>query len=702
MRHLSRAASVLVLRHRPRCVGSAWVAQEAEGAQLSYRSDIDGLRAVAVLSVVAFHAFPTWLRGGFIGVDIFYVISGFLISGIIFNGLEQKNFRFVHFYARRIRRIFPALTLVLLFSSAIGWFALLPDEFKQLGRHIAASAGFANNILLWKESGYFDTSVAFKPLLHLWSLGVEEQFYLTYPLLVWLAWKRSAVPVVLLGAAIISFALNVVFVHGHPTATFYLPLTRFWQLLAGGSLAYVNLYNKQSDALNRLIAASRIDWVSNSIGVIGLLLIAAAIAAVNSELAYPGWWALLPTVGAFLLIAVGEHSFINRAILSNPWLVFVGLISYPLYLWHWVLLSFTRIVEAGDPSRELIIWVVALSFLLAWLTYKLIEKPIRLGGNSIIKPVCLGVSLAIIGYAGFEIFQTGGFPSRFQKDYLARIQDVTSDTDAPFSYAKCPNGLSFSLPTLSLCILAKEKAATAVIWGDSHAEHFFPGVAKNDGDQNWLLVGNSACPPTKYIEVQAGTEECNLRSTNILDFLVRNKQIETVVLVFFGNYIAMDNYSADHLAGSIGPAKILMKAKGMEGHSKNEIFFFGLELSVEALEKAGKRIVIVVDIPELPFFPKKCVPRPFAGEPDNCVIPKLEVGNRQRNFRALLDQIVSLHPEVKLFDPLDIFCDGDMCSAIKDGVVLYNDLHHLSHRGSEIVGMKFLQFLSKFSSLMAQ
>ncbi|MEQ1601584.1 MAG: acyltransferase [Methylophilaceae bacterium] len=203
------------------------------------------MRAIAVLSVVIYHAFPNWLRGGFIGVDIFFVISGFLISTIIISNLERNTFSFIEFYSRRIKRIFPALILVLISSFVFGWFTLLADEYKQLGKHMAGGAGFISNFLFWNESGYFDNSANTKPLLHLWSLGIEEQFYIVWPLLLWLAWKKQFnLLTIATIVAIISFTLNLNKVHSDAVTAFYSPQTRFWELLIGSVLAYLTLHGR--------------------------------------------------------------------------------------------------------------------------------------------------------------------------------------------------------------------------------------------------------------------------------------------------------------------------------------------------------------------------------------------------------------------------------------------------------------------------
>ena len=366
-------------------------------ASSQYRSDIDGLRAIAVLSVVGFHAFPLGIRGGFIGVDIFFVISGFLISTIIFDGLEAGVFSFSEFYGRRIKRIFPALALILLASYAFGWFALFPHEYAQLGKHIAAGAGFVSNFVLSNESGYFDNLAETKPLLHLWSLGIEEQFYIVWPLLLWLAWRfRIRILGLTVAVAVASFALNIFGIFIDDVPTFYSPQTRFWELLTGSLLAWHRLQGvdetserqRKVSALLGRFSGRRIaeDFRATARHLqswSGACLIAFALLFLTKSQPYPGWWALLPTIGAALIIAGGARSGFNRKILSHPVLVWFGLISYPLYLWHWPLLSFARIMVGDVPSAGIRITAVALSVPLAWVTWVLLEKPIRRRGSSV-------------------------------------------------------------------------------------------------------------------------------------------------------------------------------------------------------------------------------------------------------------------------------------------------------------------------------
>lgn len=420
-------------------------------SHIKYRPDIDGLRAIAVLSVVTFHAFPDWLRGGFIGVDVFFVISGYLISTILFENLEKGSFSFALFYAHRIRRIFPALLLVLLACYLFGWFVLLANEYKQLGKHIAAGAGLASNFVLWGEAGYFDNAAETKPLLHLWCLAVEGQFYLAWPLLLFLAWKRKlnllSTTVIV---AILSFYLNIEGMYKDAAGTFYSPLTRFWELLCGGLLAWTTLYKAASFATVGSFASvkSMLDaWqdaadypaprgadaktLANVLSCLGLLLLTCGLYGINKHLGFPGKWAVVPALGTVLVIAAGPQAWINRRVLSHRLLVWFGLISYPLYLWHWPLLSFARIVDSKAPGSTLRTSLVLVSIVLAWLTYALVEKPLRSGKAGKHSTALLVLLMIALGYLGFYTYSSDGFRFR-QTSNVAMDEQAIHDERAKY------------------------------------------------------------------------------------------------------------------------------------------------------------------------------------------------------------------------------------------------------------------------------
>ncbi len=472
-----------------------------------YRPDIDGLRAVAVLSVVAFHAFPGLMKGGFIGVDVFFVISGFLISTIIFENLEKGTFSFAEFYARRIRRIFPALVLVLLASLVFGWLVLIPDELNQLGKHVAAGAGFISNFVLWGEAGYFDNSAESKPLLHLWSLGIEEQFYIVWPLLLWLAWKKNFnLLTIIVLVAIISFYLNVKSVKPDPVATFYSPQTRFWELLAGSILAWLVLYQKEASTglrstidrwFTRLLYRETVPAdgtkLPGLLSFVGCLLLAYGFFRIHQGLSFPGKWAMVPVLGASFVILAGPNTWINRTILSNRLAVWFGLISFPLYLWHWPILSFARIIEGDVPARGLRIAGVLLSILLAWMTVTFVEKHFRFGHARVrLKVFLLCGAMVALGVTGFVVSKRDFTESHGYQDLLFKRKGFEYAIGSSLSWFKGKDDWLFLGNAFDQTVA---KLRLAIVPGDEEIERVtqsFSNVAKVASDfgiKAALIVG---------------------------------------------------------------------------------------------------------------------------------------------------------------------------------------------------------------------
>lgn len=459
----------------------------------TYRPDIDGLRAIAVLLVVIHHAFPSVLPGGFIGVDVFFVISGFLISSIIFQGLENGTFTFLEFYKRRVKRIFPALILVLAVCLVYGWLVLLPSDYKQLGKHIAAGAAFVSNFAFWNESGYFDSGSKLKPLLHLWSLGIEEQYYIFWPLIAIFAWKRKLnmlkVCIILF---VLSFALNIFTAKNSSIAAFYSPLSRFWELLMGSVLAYTALHTTNKDQSN--IRANAMAWL-------GILFLALGVYFINPERRFPGFWALFPTVSAYLIIKAGPQAWINQAILSNRILVSIGLISFPLYLWHWPLLVFAELHLGKTPPLEIRFAMIAIGILLAWLTYILIEKPIRFGKRPVATnkiPVVLSSVLFALALAGGYTYYRGGFESRFPK-FIQEILKNQPWLHEGWRMNTCILDQGHPSSEFAESCVDKNKRPLVFLWGDSHAAALYPGFKnlQNSGLFTFGVAQRTAavCPP---------------------------------------------------------------------------------------------------------------------------------------------------------------------------------------------------------------
>jgi peptidoglycan/LPS O-acetylase OafA/YrhL len=476
----------------------------------SYRPDIDGLRGFAVLSVIGYHARIRGLYGGFTGVDVFFVISGFLISTIIFSHLEQGRFSFTDFYARRVRRIFPALIVVLLGVGAFGGYVLLADEYSQLGRHIVAGTGFLSNLLLWREAGYFDTGAQFKPLLHLWSLAVEEQYYLIWPLMVFLIWKRRFRLLTILCVLLISFSLNFTGIAGDTSARFYFPHTRFWELLAGGVLAYVHLYKRASvDAfLSRLLLQSTtprsVAILQSMKAVLGLAMVTVAVVVLNEETGIHAWKALMPVVGTILLISAGSQALINRYVLSAPVIVFVGLISYPLYLWHWPLLSFLQLTALEPPSLKAKLVVVAGAFVLAWLTYQFLERPIRSRKRTPREQRMLLAGMLAACIMGAFIVIQNGLPNRFSHEFLQLATYYPQEHNSGRRINTCTINLEQDwrafVPT---CLDDSPKDGPLLfLWGDSHASDLYPGLHRLQQTYKFRIAqyNESLCPPMLHFE----------------------------------------------------------------------------------------------------------------------------------------------------------------------------------------------------------
>lgn len=631
-----------------------------------YRPDIDGLRAIAVLSVVAFHAFPTLITGGFVGVDVFFVISGFLISSIIFGSLEKNSLSFVEFYSRRVNRIFPALLIMLAATWAFGWFSLLADEYTQLGKHMAGGAAFVSNFVLWSESGYFDNSAETKLLLHLWSLGIEEQFYLVWPLLVWAAWKarlNALVLIVLIGGA--SFALNVMSVHADPVGTFYSPLTRFWELLVGSLLAYITLHKRQLFPAWRESGGPR---VRNAQSLIGAVLLVTSFVLTTKSNQFPGWWALLPTLGTALIIAAGPFAWLNKNILSHRLLVWFGLISFPLYLWHWPVLTFQRILgsePAGILGRGL---AVAASILLAWLTYRYVEQHIRLGTNPRKSAATLSLAMVAIAIAGLTTLNTGGIPSRFPTE-IKQIADFKYEFLKDARNPEC--WISITAPYNGFapkCLEVGESRDNrkVLIWGDSHAARLYPGLASVvDTHTTLLQTTRSSCPPILDFAGPVCTD-----SNNYVLSRLKDSRPSTVIL--FG---AWGRYGVDWSAGSDTQKRMLQ--------------------TIDAISEAGVRNIIV-----LGPSPEWTAPLPklvFNAWKTDFIhrIPRRISDNLNPETKAIDDQFRELIPKSKasLIPVYDALCDINGCITYTGDApsnLTTWDYGHLTTEGAKVVAKKIM------------
>lgn len=650
---------------------------------IKYRPEIDGLRAIAVGSVIGYHAFPSLIKGGFIGVDVFFVISGFLISSIIFESLAQGRFSFADFYARRILRIFPALVLVLSFCIAFGWVALLGDEYKQLGKHITGGASFVSNFIFWDEAGYFDNAAETKPLLHLWSLGIEEQFYLVWPLVLWATYKARRSPLgVTLAVAALSFYLNIETARVDPAADFYAPQTRFWELMVGGVVSWLTY--KQQNSLQVRLCTERVQSAA-SVFAAGLLVL--GYCTINKHDVYPAAWAAIPVVASGTIIAAGPDAWLNRYVLSSRVLVWIGLISYPLYLWHWVLLSFARIVESGVPSLEIRIGAVCLSILLAYLTYKYIEQPIRRTSRIRSMVLLLTVLMTCIGASGFWVYNKDGITSRQAVQGVASLVNDLEFKRERMSGWRCGE-LNYEK---SRCTYSADNP-TVVVVGDSHAPHIYPGLAAHYARLNKgvaIFGGGGGCPPLLNVIVRDNKgkdRNCLERTTQSLIKIINDPSIDEVI---FSSRESLYTTSTefDDTDGSKHGRWQLSLENELPGYRTNaEVYGIALSNTLDALIKAGKKITYLYSVPELGFDIKSCIPpRPVSISNTvrrPCAINRELYDERNQAFKDQTRQIFSTRPSIKVVELSDALCDKRFCYGGKEGVLFYTDDNHLSQRGS--------------------
>lgn len=659
--------------------------RRAMSSTVSYRPDIDGLRAIAVISVVIYHAFPHSFPGGFIGVDIFFVISGYLISRIIFSGLAYGDFSFSTFYAKRIRRIFPALILILSVCYVVGWFILLAQEFSLLGKHIAAGAGFFSNLVLWSEAGYFDLSADTKPLLHLWSLGVEEQFYIFWPLLIWFSTKiRINFLLLIVLLSIISFYLNISGVASNSTATFYSPQTRFWELLAGSMLAWIAVFHVENyQEISRRFGV----WLS----WIGLVILLSGLSVITSELAFPGGWAILPVLGAMLLIMSGPQTWLNRTLLSNPCFVWIGLISFPLYLWHWPLLSFARLVEGETPVTSIRFFLIFLSVVLAWLTYHIVEQRVRYGGGWR-RSLILSLMMIGIGGLGGWTYVKDGFPERAYNQAIASYADsikVTSRNKECFDIV-----YGYKKENSWYCNLGDPTAKDKIfLFGDSHALSMLPAFERyaEENKINVLFSGVSGCPSVLGVQSMRGPENiekynCRALNDRVFEF-IKDEKIKKIILVNRWVYYT----------GSISRKGINLIARNPESttidrQSSAEDLIWAIANTVEEYRNIGVEVVLVADNPQQLHNPLDVI-RKGRGQEQYYLNASVSTDEHIKNQHAI--NVVLQQAGGKYINLDASLCDEVKCPLVRDGYFLYSDSDHLSIYGSSVLYSELVRALDE-------
>ena len=655
-----------------------------------YRSDIDGLRAVAVSSVLLCHFGLPGFPGGFVGVDLFFVISGFLIGQIVFEQLDEQRFSFRTFYIRRIRRLFPAAMAMMVVTSALAYWLFLPRVFKDFGQSLAASVLYASNVLFYLQAGYFDTTSQLKPLLHTWSLAVEEQFYVVFPLVGCLCHRylrRWLLPFFLL-ALLASFAAAVYGMEHHPRAAFYLYPFRAWELFIGTVLAL---------KVGWLSDVARGKSTATLLGVAGVLGLGYSIIFYDNIVESPTHSALLPCISAALIIVAGlnRHSLVARGLAIAP-LVWIGKRSYAIYLWHWPLLVLYSYAKAAELSVAEKSMLLAVTLVLSALSSRFIEEPIRFARFSWTRrPVSVFgwsavASLVLVG-AGLYVYRTDGMPSRLS-ERAAQLAAVENDFFRDWS--DCVLDSNTQIPGLSYCGTGdpSQMKDIVVVWGDSHAgalKNGFLAMAR-ERRRDALMFWRAGCPPVLDVDIRESSStadedrRCSRDNQATLAFLTRNRQrIKTIVLVGRWAYYL----SGRGLGADANHAVTLSPSAGapLSSRSQPELFEAALNRTIDELRALGLDVFILEQLPEFGDFSSSKLARGLRrGTADyQQTIASLGtedyqiVQQRQAVMSAYLKDEESRSPGSVLRSH-SYFCNGDACSLVSGGVPSYFDNNHVT------------------------
>ncbi len=668
-----------------------------------YRPDIDGLRAIAIIAVVLFHAKLFGFSGGFVGVDIFFVISGFLITSILQRELELGTFSFLQFWARRIRRIFPALITVILATFVVAnLFLLFPQDFLNFGRSLLLQSLFLSNLFFLQQQGYFAGPAETSPLLHTWTLSVEEQFYIILPFLLYYVRKifKKRVPLVLCLIGIVSFAVNIYLVHFAPgnnfavpfipniwggainsTAAFFLLPSRIWEFMIGALITQ----------LPTVINISK--RVIEILSVVGVLAIGYAVTQFNSGTLFPGVNALLPVLGAAAIIIAGTYrvTFVSK-VLSLPAFVWVGLISYPLYLWHWPTLVFARIIFGSLSTIQLIL-LVAISVGMAWLTYKYIEAPFRekrfLSGS---------VQILVAGFCCLLVMGMSGYMIRFS-DVSSRVPDYAIDfsglalKQGP-RYIEC-NRTKTSTTILrdGPCLLGSENSEVSfVLWGDSHAgaildtvdtlakQNHVRGAAFNSGD----------CIPIIGVSRFPVRDECQAIKQQALSYIQKHDIKHVFLVARWNSYVG---------EGSTGPI-IDIYSPGVSMADSERVFTDRFDDMLRTWTEDGRAITILKQVPEFSHFNQRDAF--YQSVRDKIAVP---ISNQpfhdHEKYAAFTDKIFSQFAQrynVSIIDPAETFCTiVSGCRFYTDTTILYEDDNHLNFTGANLLAPQLQSFFDSVS-----
>lgn len=640
---------------------------------MTYRPEIDGLRAIAVLSIVLFHAGFDWFQGGFVGVDVFFVISGFLISSIVLKGLSADNFSFLEFYKRRFLRIFPALLCMLIFSVPFAWMWMPPSEVHDFSKSLLSSLLFYSNFFFWLDSGYFDISTDYKPLIHTWSLSVEEQVYIFIPFLLFLMRKLHYCKSILVTITIFIFSLSMsqFLLVEYPDFSYFMMPFRLWEFLVGVISAQYLFY------INRNQWRQRNGFLS----AIGVLLIFIPVFVFDDKTPFPGLFALIPVLGTVMVIIFSKENTIIHKLLSSRLFVSIGLISYSTYLWHQPILVFARYRSLSPLDQFDLVFLVILSLLIGYASWKLVEQPFRFFRFPL---KWMSISFVFILLVGCAVYGTEN------KGAILRpsIQNQLADIDTRLA----PNhGLNDvcekEFNDSPLC--KTSETPEILVWGDSYAMHLVDGILASNRDVKLVQKTVSVCGPilgvahisANYPKIWG--ERCIETNDKVIDYIKSTPSIKYVVMSSpFFQYVHKK-------------AEVLTRdGNVVSGQVTSTLAFLD---TLEVLKEIGVKPVIVSPPPQNGEDIGACLKKAamLGSNYRNCDVQMKDTHERQGNVWQLLREVEKHAKVIWLSDEI---CHEDICSAAIGNTLIYRDQGHLSKEGSVYLGNK-MKFYSEIVDL---
>lgn len=645
---------------------------------MEYRRDIDGLRAVAVLPVILFHAGLDVFQGGFLGVDVFFVISGFLITSILISELRADKFSLINFYERRARRILPALFVVLIATSLIGVVFMPPFEFKEYSQSLVSVVSFLSNIFFYLEIDYFSLGAEEMPLLHTWSLAIEEQYYLLFPPILYITWKinsKSVLAFVTFLAVLSLFSAIYLNAIGNQSASFYWIISRAWELLAGGICALLihrNSYNFK--------------FLSN----IGLGILVASILAWPSNIEHPGIYTLIPVLATCFIILFSNKSSLAYRLLANQYMVGIGLISYSLYLWHQPIFAFLRMKTVGQPSQQFFLMAIVLTFALSFLSYRYVETPFRNKKRYDRKFIFSSsmLLLSLFGLIGLGGHFSNGFHGRF-----AYIEPYDASSMHSPERENCHSKPEQYITYDDACVYFNDKAAWAS-FGDSHTVEVAHALAEElkEFNQGVRHLSFSGCAPALDFMLEE-SKICTKWINEMLEHLEKDMDIKNVLIGFrYSSDIFGDN-APDFPAA---PKEVSMNIVGGQVYSdeeKKELYWKNLREIVVRLVESNKNVILMAPVPELPVhISKAAAPFSIFGK-DTLVDLQRSTSKNYYNERHafILEKLDSLNlgDRLKHLRVYELLCSEQGCPAKVGDSILYFDHHHLSVDGARILIKRF-------------